>query len=184
MSQSRSRLTWKVNGSSNCFKKRLRWSFSAATKHETRLLWCGFGLVTNILQSLKTAFDDQPNFHFLSLIPFFLIALLCPTLKWMLSFTDAYTFQIFARCFLSWSFCQLLAKACTLKTISSKVSYTTLPVIFAALLSFSFHMTMPSNFQAAFVIFCCTTKSCNSFSALQCKSLVFGFVKYCVFPKF
>lgn len=46
-----------------------------------RPLWCGFGFVTNILQSLKTAFDDQPNFPFLSLIPVFLIALLCPTLK-------------------------------------------------------------------------------------------------------
>lgn len=51
-----------------------------------RPLWCGFGFVTNILQSLKTAFDDPPNFPFLSLIPVFLIALLCPTLKRMFPF--------------------------------------------------------------------------------------------------
>lgn len=154
----------------------------AATKHETRPLWCGFGLVTNILQSLKTAFDDQPNFLFLSLIPFFLIVLLCTTLKWMLSFTGVYAFQIFAVGFLSCLFCQLVAKDCVFKTISSKVSHTTLLDVFCwlFLIFFSydntFQLFQPSNFSA--------TKSTNSFLALQYNALVFAFINTLPFQSF
>lgn len=117
-----------------------------------RPLWCGFGFVTNILQSLKTAFDDGPNFPFLSLIPVFLIALLCPTLKQMFPFPNAYTFQIFAPGFLSCPFCQLKANACTFRAVSSKVRFTTLSVVFASPSWFSFCMTILSIFQAAFPV--------------------------------
>lgn len=110
-----------------------------------RPLWCGFGFVTNILQGLKTAFDDRPNFPFLSLIPVFLTALLCPTLKWMFPFLSAYTFQIFALGFLSCPFCQLREKAYTFKAISSKFYNPFSHFCFSFLIFFLYDNTLQSS---------------------------------------
>lgn len=159
----------------------LKWSSSAARKHETQASLVWLWVCYKHLAELENCFWWWAELPFPQLNPSFPD---CPTLERMFPFPSAFTAQIFALGYLPCPFCQLKANVCTFEAVSSKVIFPTLSSFLLLFPDFLFVWQCIPTFKQLSQFYCCATRSSNSIPALQWNAPVFAFIKYCAFPVF